>query len=68
MSQPTAPGSEQPDAVEAEPGAEAPEPAPLNRAERRAKAKKAEPTHVGPRGDTGQGSRGTRPHTKRPRG
>ena len=68
MSQPTASGSEQPDAVDPEPGAEAAEPAPLNRAERRAKAKKAEPSHVGPRGDTAHGSRGARPHTKRRRG
>jgi hypothetical protein len=68
VSQPTAPGSEQPDAAEPQPGAESAEPAPLNRAERRAKAKKAEPTHVGPRGATAQGGRGARPHTKRTRG
>jgi hypothetical protein len=41
------------------------EAAPLNRAERRAKAKKGEPTHVGPRGDLARQSRGGRPNTKR---
>jgi hypothetical protein len=43
------------------------EPAPLNRAARRAKAKKAEPTHVGPRADQAARVRGGRPHSKRPR-
>ena len=71
MSQPVPSGPEQPEPpVAAEPDpATAPdeEPAPLNRAARRAKAKKAEPTHVGPRGDLDRQTRGGRPHSKRRR-
>jgi hypothetical protein len=69
VSHPVPPGSEQPEPVEAadsEPATDPDaEPAPLNRAERRAKAKKGEPTHVGPRGDLARKVRGGRPHTKR---
>jgi hypothetical protein len=69
VSQSVPSGSEQPEPAE---GAE-PEPtadadadaAPLNRAARRAKAAKATPNHVGPRGDLDRQSRGARPHTKR---
>ena len=75
MSQSVPSGSEQPEPAE---GAE-PEPTatatadadadadatPLNRAARRAKAAKATPNHVGPRGDLDRQSRGARPHTKR---
>jgi hypothetical protein len=43
------------------------EPAPLNRAARRAKPEKGEPTHVGPRDDLARQARGGRPHTKRRR-
>jgi hypothetical protein len=71
VSHPVPPDSEQPgpDAV-TEPESESAgdpgeEPAPLNRAARRAKAKKGEPTHVGPRGDLARQARGGRPHTKR---
>ena len=69
MSQPVPPGPEQPKpaaADEPEPTTEPDEEsAPLNRAARRAKARKGEPTHVGPRGDLERQSRGGRPHTKR---
>jgi hypothetical protein len=71
VSQPIPPAPEQPEpaaAAEPEPATEPDdEPAPLNRAERRAKANKGEPTHVGPRGDLARKNRGSRPHTKRPR-
>jgi hypothetical protein len=69
VSQPTSPDPEQPKpAAEPDPATEPDEePAPLNRAERRAKAKKGDPTHVGPREDLARRLRGGRPHTKRPR-
>lgn len=68
MSQPVPPAPEQPIAAEPDPATEPDEePAPLNRAERRAKAKKGEPTHVGPRADLVRQIRGGRPHSKRPR-
>jgi hypothetical protein len=71
VSQPVPPGPEQPEptaAAEPETGTEPDEEsAPLNRAARRAKAKKGEPTHVGPRGDLARQARGGRPHTKRRR-
>jgi hypothetical protein len=69
VSQPDPPVPEQPKpAAEPDPATEPDEePAPLNRAERRAKAKKGEPTHVGPRGDLVRQIRGGRPHSKRPR-
>lgn len=71
MSHPVPPGSEQPEpAAAAEPELAddpAAEPAPLNRAARRAKAKKGDPTHVGPREELARQLRGGRPHTKRPR-
>jgi hypothetical protein len=70
VSHPIPPDSEQPEPAAAtepesagDPSEE--EPAPLNRAARRAKAKKGEPTHVGPRGDLARQARGGRPHTKR---
>ncbi|TWF77317.1 hypothetical protein FHX44_113225 [Pseudonocardia hierapolitana] len=69
MSQSVPSGPEQPEpatAAEPEPAAEPDEePGPLNRAARRAKAEKGEPTHVGPRGDLARRTRGGRPHTKR---
>lgn len=65
MTSPVPPGAEEPDPVEQESPDE--EPAPLNRAERRAKAKKTDPTHVGPREDLARRVRGGRPHTKRRR-
>ncbi|HYH29636.1 MAG TPA: hypothetical protein VD903_04550 [Pseudonocardia sp.] len=69
MSQPVPPTADEPVvAAEPEPGTEPAEPAPLNRAARRAKADKAEPTHVGPRADIARQARGARPHTKRRRG
>ena len=40
---------------------------PLNRAERRAKARQAAPSHVGPRQEQERLVRGTRARTKRPR-
>ena len=68
MTHPTpSPSPEQHEAAaeEAEPAAEVEE-VPLNRAARRAKAKKTVPAHVGPRaGRTDQGGRGARSHTKR---
>jgi hypothetical protein len=69
VSHPVPSGPEQPEpAAEAEhetdPEAES---APLNRAARRAKAEKGEPTHVGPRDDLARQARGGRPHTKRRR-
>ena len=71
MSQPAPTGPEQPEpvsAAEPDPATEPDEePAPLNRAARRAKAKKGDPTHVGPRGDLARQTRGGRPHTKRHR-
>jgi hypothetical protein len=71
VSHPDPPDPEQPAPAEAtEPESvvdPAEEPAPLNRAARRAKAKKGEPTHVGPRGDLARQARGGRPHTKRRR-
>jgi hypothetical protein len=56
-------GEPEPAALETEDeGAEAP----LNRAARRAKAKKAAPSHVGPQPDWGlPGVRSARPRTKR---
>lgn len=39
----------------------------LNRAERRAKARQAEPSHVGPREDLQRQARGARAHSKRRR-
>jgi hypothetical protein len=64
-------GPEQPEssaAAEAEHETDpAAEPAPLNRAARRAKPEKGEPTHVGPRDDLARQARGGRPHTKRRR-
>jgi hypothetical protein len=39
---------------------------PLNRAARRAKAGKAEPSHVGPRDEQGGKVRGARPHQAQP--
>ena len=71
MSQPVPPGSEQPEQsehtapTEPEPTPEPVADPPLNRAARRAKAGKAEPSHVGPRGDVARQNRGARPHTKR---
>jgi hypothetical protein len=50
------------EAAEAEPAAE---PEPLNRADRRAKAKQADPSHVGPRGGRSRVAGGARSHTKR---
>ena len=69
MSQPVPPDAEQPEpATESDQATEpVEEPAPLNRAERRAKAKKGDPTHVGPRADLARQLRGGRPHTKRAR-
>lgn len=71
MSQPAPSGPEQPEpasAAEPDPATEPDEePAPLNRAARRAKAKKGDPTHVGPRDDLARQVRGGRPHTKRRR-
>jgi hypothetical protein len=71
VSQSVTPDPEQPDQAATATSEPAPEPdeeeAPLNRAERRAKAKKGDPTHVGPRGDLARQIRGGRPHTKRPR-
>jgi hypothetical protein len=71
VSQPVPPRPEQPEpaaAAEPEPAADPDEEsAPLNRAERRAKAKKGEPTHVGPRDDLARKARGGGPHTKRRR-
>lgn len=64
--QPTQPAADQPEQPEPAPAAE-PEPdeAPLNRAARRAKAKKTDPTHVGPRAELARQVRGARPHSKR---
>jgi hypothetical protein len=62
VTNPVPPESQEPEPVEPE---SPDEEAPLNRAERRAKAKKGEPTHVGPRGDLARRTRGGRPHTKR---
>jgi hypothetical protein len=71
VSRPVPPDPEQPEpaaATDPEPAVDpAEEPAPLNRAARRAKAKKGEPTHVGPRGDLARQARGGHPHTKRRR-
>ena len=71
MSHPVPTGPEQPEPAsdaEPEPAAEPDEEsAPLNRAARRAKARKGEPTHVGPRDDLARQARGGRPHTKRRR-
>jgi hypothetical protein len=64
VTNPVPPESQEPEPVEPE---STEEEAPLNRAERRAKANKGEPTHVGPRGDQARKNRGSRPHTKRPR-
>jgi hypothetical protein len=72
VSQSVPSGSEQPEPAEgaqAEPTADVDaEGVPLNRAARRAKAAKATPNHVGPRGDLERQSRGARPHTKRQHG
>jgi hypothetical protein len=69
VSQTVPPNSEQPEhaaAAAPEPAVDpADDPAPLNRADRRAKAKNGEPTHVGPRGDLTRQTRGARPHSKR---
>ncbi len=69
MSDSVPPSSEQPEpaaATEQEPAVDpADDPAPLNRAARRAKAKNGDPTHVGPRGDLTRQTRGARPHSKR---
>jgi hypothetical protein len=55
-------GEPDPAAAEAEEGTEAP----LNRAARRAKAKKAAPSHVGPQAEGAYpGTRAGRPRTKR---
>lgn len=74
MSQPVSqPVPEQPKpAAEPDPAMEPDEePAVLNRAARRAQAKKkaekGEPTHVGPRAELARQVRGARPHSKRPR-
>jgi hypothetical protein len=71
VSQPVPPRPEQPEpaaAAEPDPATEADEEsAPLNRAARRAKARKADPTHVGPRADLARQVRGGPPHTKRRR-
>jgi hypothetical protein len=56
-----APGAE-PEVAEADPAAE---PEALNRAARRAKAKGAEPSHVGPRAGVARQAKGARSHTKR---
>jgi hypothetical protein len=72
MSQPQSSGPEQPEPVD-EPAPEATEAAeaepaesePLNRADRRAKAKQADPSHVGPRPGYAPSGRGGRSHTKR---
>jgi hypothetical protein len=78
VSKPLPPRSEQPQpsADESQPSADESEPAadesaasaPLNRAARRAKAAKTEPSHVGPRSDFGRPVRKARAHTKRRRG
>jgi hypothetical protein len=71
VSQSVPPSSEQPEpaaAAEPEPVTEPDEEsAPLNRAARRARDNKGEPSHVGPRGDLARQVRGGRPHTKRRR-
>ena len=72
MSQPQSSGPEQPEPVD-EPASETTEAAeaepaesePLNRAARRAKAKQADPSHVGPRPGYAPAGRGGRSHTKR---
>jgi hypothetical protein len=56
------PAPEATEAAEAEPAAES---EPLNRAARRAKAKQADPSHVGPRPGYAPAGRGGRSHTKR---
>jgi hypothetical protein len=48
--------------------ADTPAEVPLNRAERRAKAGKTDPSHVGPRSGPAHGGRGARSHTKRQSG
>jgi hypothetical protein len=48
--------------------ADTPAEVPLNRAERRAKAGKIDPSHVGPRSGPAYGGRGARSHTKRQSG
>lgn len=65
MTDPTPSGSPEPEP--AEQGPPDVEPAPLNRAARRAKAGHAEPTHVGPRADLARRVRGGRPRAKRRR-
>ncbi len=66
MSQSPDPDQPKPAAAEPDPAIEPDEEeAPLNRAARRAKAKKGDPTHVGPRDDLARQARGGRPHTKR---
>jgi hypothetical protein len=71
-SQPVSPRSEQPENITGADPEPTPEPTadpvPLNRAARRAKAAKAEPSHVGPRDALERQARGARPHTKRRRG
>ncbi|MFC4944762.1 hypothetical protein [Pseudonocardia sp. GCM10023141] len=72
MSQPVPSAPDQPESaeLEAQPvadDAEVEEEAPLNRADRRAKAKLNDPSHVGPRGaNIKPGGRGPRSHSKRP--
>jgi hypothetical protein len=48
--------------------ADTPAEVPLNRAERRAKAGKTDPSHVGPQSGPAHGGRGARSHTKRQSG
>lgn len=67
MSQPIPSPKPQPDSVE-EPEldeATAEAEAPLNRADRRAKAKSGNPSHVGPQAGRSDQGRGPRSHTKR---
>lgn len=65
MTDPVQPSHEEPEPVE--PDSPDEEPAPLNRAARRAKARKADPTHVGPRADLARQTRGGPAHPKRRR-
>lgn len=67
--EPDVPVPGEPELADADAPEEAPaaEEEPLNRAARRARAKQATPSHVGPRQAFGQpASRGGRPRTKRP--
>lgn len=75
---PTSPDPASPDPASPDPAAagdpaadletDAPAQVPLNRAERRAKAGKIDPSHVGPRSGPAYGGRGARSHTKRQSG